>query len=256
MKSFSKLNSLCVVIAITIVFNFPRHAAAQTVNQFSGWAAVFSTTKLSSKFSLHLESQLRSGNELKDAQTFIFRPGIIYNFKGNQSLTIGYAIVAHHRSVDNVRGWGPEHRIWEQYILNRSLSLSDHFITIQNRFRLEQRFISTSVVKDDKLETSGYNFSSRFRYFVRTIIPVSPNTGRKFQRGVFFSLQDEIFVNIGDAYATNGKFFDQNRAYISLGYRFSPKYDAELGYMYQYIAGRGSVKTNNNILQLAAYLRL
>lgn len=229
---------------------------AQTLNHFSGWAAVFSTTRLNSKFSLHLETQVRSNNEWKEVQTVILRTGLNYHIKTGQIVTVGYAYIAHHRNIDSISGWGPEQRIWEQFILNKAFSLRDHLITIQNRFRLEQRWISQSIVNDDKLITDGYVFSQRIRYFARAIYPFSPTPEKAFVRGSFFSLQDELFFNLGNTSSVNGKFFDQNRAYSSIGYRFSSKYDLEIGYMNQIIAGRGTLKTINNIIQLAAYLRL
>jgi hypothetical protein len=78
----------------------------------------------------------------------------------------------------------------------------------------------------------------------------------KFEKGMFVSLQDEIMVNINGASAVNDKFFDQNRAYVSLGYRLSAKADIEMGYMNQYVAGRNDNRVVNNILQLGIYLRL
>jgi hypothetical protein len=240
----------------TLILVFTNNAQAQTVDHFSGWAALFSTTKLSNKFSLHLEGQLRTNNEWKEVQTIIFRTGLNYIIKSNQVVTLGYAIIAHHRLIDSVSGWGPEQRIWEQFILNKSFLLKDHFVSIQNRFRLEQRFNSTSTVNDGMFENDAYVFSQRLRYFARGIYPFLSTPKKLFARGYYFSLQDEIFVNLGDASGVNGKFFDQNRAYFSLGYRFSSKYDLEIGYMNQIIAGRGSLKTINNILQFAAYLRL
>jgi Protein of unknown function (DUF2490) len=247
---------ICISLNIILLIFFSNQADAQTTNQFMGWAAAFGSVKLNNQFGLHLEAQLRSGDEWKEVRSYILRTGLIYYIRANQNATVGYAFIDHHRRIGGVSGWGPEHRIWEQYILNLPLNLSNRFISIQNRLRLEQRFISASVVSGDKLETKDFNFSQRLRYFVRGIFPLLPNPEKRFQKGAFFSLQDEIFVNLGDASATNGKFFDQNRLYFSLGYRFSPKYDAEIGYMYQYLEGRGDAKTNNNILQLAGYFRL
>jgi hypothetical protein len=69
------------------------------------------------------------------------------------------------------------------------------------------------------------------------------------------SLQDEIFLNIQNADVTTGHFFDQNRAYVSIGYRTAPQFDIEVGYMNQFILGRTN-NVVNNIIQLATYIRL
>lgn len=254
MKQYFITKHIAIFCILTLVIKGSLYA--QTVTNFSGWASVFSTTKLSSKFSLHLEAQVRSNNDWKEVQTVLLRTGLNYNIKTNQVVTVGYALIENHRSVDDVSGWGSEQRIWEQFILNTPFSLGNHFVSLQNRFRLEQRFISTSIVTGDELQTDGYVFSQRFRYFARAIYPFSPTPKQAFVHGTFFSLQDEIFVNLGDASGVNGKFFDQNRAYFSLGYRFSTKYDLEIGYMNQFVIRKGSLKTINNIIQFATYLRL
>ncbi|MBN8428426.1 MAG: DUF2490 domain-containing protein [Xanthomonadales bacterium] len=63
-------------------------------------------------------------------------------------------------------------------------------------------------------------------------------------------------LNFGNTSNVNGKFFDQNRLYLAMGYRLSTKADLEVGYMNQYINGKGTSFTNNHIVQLATYLRL
>jgi hypothetical protein len=108
-------------------------------------------------------------------------------------------------------------------------------------------------VNGNELATDGFDFAQRLRYFVRAIYPLKKSTA--FTKGSFISLQNELFLNIGNTDAVNGKFFDQNRAYGSIGYRFSPVFDLEIGYMNQYISGRSS-NISNNILQLAGYLRI
>lgn len=226
---------------------------AQTQNTFSGWGAVFGSFKIKDRFSLHFDGQVRSSHEWREMQSILIRPGVHYRVNKNMIATVGYAYVAHHRRINEVSGWAPEHRIWEQYIINQSFNIAGHATALQHRFRLEQRFISTSAVDNDKLTTTGFNFAQRLRYFARAVIPLQQT--KKFTKGTFISLQDELFVNIGDASATNGKFFDQNRAYASLGYRFSPAFDLEAGYMNQYISGKVS-NTSNNILQVAGYVRL
>jgi hypothetical protein len=65
-----------------------------------------------------------------------------------------------------------------------------------------------------------------------------------------------VFLNIGDKSPVNGKFFDQNRFYLALGYRVNPKFDLEAGYMNQYVSGSNDNISRAHILQLATYLRL
>jgi hypothetical protein len=243
------------IFFIFIYLSFPTVVNAQTTNQFSGWLAAFGRVELKNRFSLHIESQLRSTDNLQQVQGLLLRAGLNYNLKSNQIITVGYAYISSRRTVDGVSGYGPEDRIWEQFVLNEAFNFKERVITIQNRLRLEQRFIGQSVAENGQLVNSGFSFVQRIRYFARMIAPIakSPNG---FTKGMFFSLQDEVFVNIGDLSVVNGKYFDQNRAYFSVGYRFSPKNDTEIGYMNQFVLNQGTARTINNIVQIATYIKL
>ena len=245
--------SLIQVFLFTVIALLTFRVEAQRTDHFSGWAAVFSTIKINHSVAIHFDGQLRSSDEWQQVQTILIRPGINVRVAGNQIATCGYAFINHRRIINEIGGWGPEHRIWEQYVFNQSFSVSRHFTTLQHRLRFEQRFISKSVIHNDELKTDEYAFSQRLRYFTRCIFPLKPVN--KFEKGTFVSLQNELMLNISNSSATNGKFFDQNRAYTSLGYRFSSSFDLEMGYMYQFISGKTG-NTNNNVIQLAGYVRL
>lgn len=242
--------SLIGLISIAILF-FCTTVNAQTQHTFSGWNAAFFTYKLDNKFSIHFDGQLRSTDKLEDTQSFIMRAGLNYNIKNNLIATIGYAYIGNNRTVMDVDGWVPEHRIWEQFIINQQFAVSNRPITLQHRFRLEQRFMGQPTIDQNELVTDNYDFAQRLRYFTRSILPLSGTTN--FTNGAFVALQNEVFVNVENA--PNGKFFDQNRAYLAVGWRLSPKFDIEAGYMNQFILGKNN-NTVNNIVQLAAYVRL
>ena len=223
-------------------------AIAQTT--FHGWLASINTFKINGKFSLHLDLQSRSGHQLNHLNTFIFRPGINWHFRKNMAATVGYGYVSNRRTLGNVSGYAPEHRIWEQLIINHNLA----FVPVQHRFRLEQRFIGNHRLVNNEFSINGNRFANRLRYFNRSIIPF--NGSKPFTRGMFGVLQNEIFLNLGNKSGVNGKFFDQNRLYLAMGYRFSSKFDIDAGYLNQYISGANNTISNGHILQVASYLRL
>jgi len=151
--------------------------------------------------------------------------------------------------------------------------------TLTHRLRLEQRFLPKHHAEGNALVQNGHRYAGRIRYFARTVLPLtshrsggasanplhngtSPSSMTQssapapFTKGFFAAVQNEIFFNIGDTTPVNGKLFDQNRAYLAAGYRWSRQFDTEIGYMNQYISGTGSNSTNNHILQVATYLRL
>ncbi|HVF96537.1 MAG TPA: DUF2490 domain-containing protein [Flavisolibacter sp.] len=220
---------------------------AQT--QFSGWLASFNTFFLNKKLSLHFDAQLRSTDDVAGVQTVLFRPGLNVHLSKRVVLSGGYAYIANRRTLSNVTSLLPEHRLWQQAIVNQKISN----ISIAHRLRFEERFLSIAKIANNELQADGYNQAFRLRYFLRSIVPFS--NGASFSKGLFFALQNEIFLNTGNKSAVNGKSFDQNRLYTAIGFRLPAKLDLEAGYMNQYTVTR-TWFTNNHIVQLAAYKRL
>ena len=217
---------------------------------FNGWFAANNMFRVNKKFSIHLDVQARSTDQLEYLNTFIFRPGLNWHFRKNMIATLGYGYFLGRRVNSGVSGYAPEQRIWQQLVINQNAG----FIPVQHRFRLEQRFISKTGVENGDLEVYSNGFANRFRYFTRAVIPF--NGSKPFGKGIFAALQNEVFLNIGDKSDVNGKFFDQNRFYLALGYRLSEKFDLETGYMNQYVSGLNDNISRSHILQLATYLRL
>jgi len=245
-------------------------ASAQT--QFTGWLATFQNYKLTEKTGLYFDGQLRSTGQLQQVHSLLLRPGVNFYFNPAFTGTVGYAYIHQQRTAGGITGYIPEHRIWEQLVYTHKVKLphAAHSATLAHRLRLEQRYLPKFHAEGNSLVHSGHAHAGRLRYFARGILPLSsphligiaplpgdaPAKPSAFTQGFFASVQNEIFANISGSSAVNGKFFDQNRAYVSLGYRWSRQFDLELGYMNQYISGTGSNSTNNHILQMATYLRL
>ncbi|HEY6502956.1 MAG TPA: DUF2490 domain-containing protein [Chitinophagaceae bacterium] len=224
------------------------HLSAQS--SFTGWLASFNTFKTGKKTSVHTDVQLRSTDEIKQIQTVLIRPGLNVHLNKHLTVTAGYAFISNKRIINTTSGFAPEHRIWEQVLINHKLKS----IFVSHRFRLEQRFISKSIVVNNELETDGSVYANRFRYFIRNILPFKNEP--VFKKGLFAALQNEVFLNFGNTSTVNGETFDQNRLYIAVGYRLRATFDLEAGYMNQYINGRGKTFVNTHVLQLAGYLRL
>ena len=222
--------------------------AAQS--QFAGWLASFNTIKLNNKHSLHLDVQLRTTDEWKKVQTFLIRPGINFHLSKKTILSVGYAYINNYRTISNVSDYLPEHRLWEQFIIPHQIKK----VSVLHRFRLEERFLPRTIVQSTELETDGFTLAGRFRYFIRSVIPLKKQ--ETFTKGAFVAIQNEIFLNIFGLSKVNNAFFDQNRFYLAAGFRINPKADLEIGYMNQYVKGRSSMNSTTHALQIAGYLRL
>jgi hypothetical protein len=239
------LVSLLFFIATSFVFK------SHGQSQFTGWLASFSSFKIGKKTSIHADVQFRSSDEFKHMQTLLLRPGLNVHINKRLTLTGGYAFIQNRRTINSVSGYAPEHRIWEQLLYNHKLKN----IFVSHRFRLEQRFISKSAVVNNELENEEFLHANRLRYFIRNILPLQKQQNA-FAKGVFAAVQNEVFANIGNTANVNGKFFDQNRLYLAIGYRVNASCDIETGYLNQYNSGRNNTHVTNHVWQVAGYVRL
>ena len=207
----------------------------------TAWLALNNSTKFNRTWGMHLDVQFRSADRLEYLRNFMFRPGLTYHLNKKANLTLGYMLNdTYTPSVGSGYNRLTEHRVWEQLLYNVFIGST----VLTNRLRLEQRFIEQS---------SSDVFSQRLRYMLRAVVPVTRQDST-FKKGLFIGLQDEVFLNLQNKSKLNGSVFDQNRAYLAIGYRFSPKLDLEAGYLNQFINGK-SVNTSNNVMQVAVYTR-
>lgn len=239
----SQLFKLSFALTILISFFIPKTSLKAQDNQFGNWYAWFNNVKFNDKWGMNNDIQFRAGRDWTENSLLLIRPGINYYVNDHQTASAGYAttLVTHQLTEGQRRQ--TEHRIWEQYIITGKL----FNISVQHRFRLEQRFLKQAV------ETV---FAQRARYFIRGIIPMNNPVGQPFNKGWFMALQNELFFNIQHKGKVNGSLFDQNRAYIAFGHRFSSKYDLELGYMNQFSKRNTQPNLLNHIAQIAFYTRL
>jgi hypothetical protein len=218
--------------------------------QHTGWLASFNTFGLNNKWSVHFDAQVRSSNRLQQVQSVLLRSGLNYHINKKLTATGGYAYIPNRRTAEGFSAYLAEHRIWEQLVFAHKIER----VASSHRLRFEQRFLPQATVVNNKLETDNYRTAYRLRYFTRHVLPLVNQP--TFTKGWFAALQDEVFVNTGNKTAVNGRFFDQNRLYLALGYRLPhSKIDLEAGYMNQYTKTRTAF-VNNHIAQLAIYKRL
>jgi len=222
-------------------------SSAKGQSQFMGWVSTFQNYKVSDKFGFYFDGQWRSTAQVQQMNQLLLRPGVNFYLSPSFTFTTGYAFIPQQRVSAGVTGYLPEHRIWEQLVFTHKVKHHQKTLaTVQHRLRVEQRFIPLHHAEGNSLVKDGHRTAGRLRYFTRGVVPLS---GRP-DKGVFAAVQNEIFFHTAD-----GGSFDQNRAYVAAGYRLSPQFDLEMGYMNQYISAGGN-STNNHILQVASYIRL
>ncbi|WP_299824139.1 DUF2490 domain-containing protein [uncultured Pontibacter sp.] len=240
MKLF-RIHFYLLSLSLGFAFATPYKALAQNdrVKDYNrnGWYMYFGDHKLTSKWGLHTEAQLRRHNWLKDPQQLLLRGGLNYNLTESTMFTLGYGFVETYPygefpAADDF----VEHRIYEQLQLKGSLAR----LGLTHRYRLEQRWVQSPV-------TSAYTYLNRARYMLRATLPLAgPGTDPK---ELYLTAYDEVFIGFGENVQRN--IFDQNRVYVALGYKINEAASLEAGYMNQISQkANGTVFEHNHTLQV------
>jgi hypothetical protein len=205
---------------------------AQTTES-QGWFFVTHRQALSKKFDLLADAQLRSANRGKYLNTLLLRGALSYNFNKKHAAALGYAYKGDWEHEPSGTAYTLERRIYQQYLYSFKFNSAE----INLRGRLEQRW-----VKEERTE-----FSQRARAFISAQIPLAADTG--FTRGLYTGLQNELFLNVQHKQRVNNSVFDQNRSFVSIGYRWSKNIDTEFGYMY-WFQKESDAQYRRNVIQL------
>ena len=209
---------VCRLFLFTLFLLFAVSSLFAQKNENKGWVFLSHTQKLNSKWDVLFDAQVRSTNQVKFINTLLLRSAINYHLNKKHSVALGYASKNDWEHEDGKAiQYQPEHRIYQQYLFATKAAK----IELTARARFEQRF-----VKEDKV----FLFSQRARAFFAAQIPVIAN--KDFSKGWYVNLQNETFVNVTNRQHVNNDFFDQNRLFSAIGYRWSKKIDTEFGYMW------------------------
>jgi hypothetical protein len=218
-------------------------------NNSIGWYTYTGTFKLNSRLSLHTEYQWRRDDYINNWQQSLIRTGINYTFNPKLTVRLGYANIATYDYGDvHINSLGKnftEHRAYEMATLTDKMNS----VEFSHRFMLEQRWIgrysNAALSKED-----DWLFLNRFRYMLRMQVPLK---GNKIANNTpYVAVYDEIAIGFGKN--VNENIFDQNRLGILLGYRFSPAFRIEGGFLSQIlqlgreINGSNLFQYNNGII--------
>jgi hypothetical protein len=235
---------LFVITCFSISYNIKAQTTRLFTNNNNGWYMYFGDHKVSDKWGVHLEAQLRVSDIIKFEQQLLFRTGVNYHFNAQTFATVGYCYV-HTAPYGGfpAKSAFPENRFWEQIQVKNQVG----YVELVNRFRLEQRYVNTPVANGAIFEPGDAVYTNRFRMLNRISVPFKGKTIQ--DKSFYVSAYDELFVNFGKKVALN--IFDQNRAYIALGYKIPKVGKLEIGYLNQMIIKADGLKVeNNNTLQV------
>lgn len=209
---FSKFIIMYRIKIIALLVLLPFISIAQSTEP-GNWIIYFGNKQINDKVNWHYEAQYRNFNFIGDIEQLLLRTGLGYNLSdNNNNIHLGYAYIYSEpylvNSSDKISV--TEHRIYQQFITRQEFNR----ILIQHRYRFEQRSISNDL-------------RLRLRYFLA--INVALTQKQMQDNTVYFSAYNEIFLNTRNAY------FDRNRLYGGVGYRFNKNVRIELGLMNQVV---------------------
>ena len=198
---------------------------------------------------LHAEVQWRRSDVFSKNQQLLLRTGLEYFVRPDVRLTIGYGFIETYPYGEfAVPRAFPEHRIWQQLLVQQELGR----IKLAHRYRLEQRMIGNATT--GQFENGRYE--NRMRYMAKATVNITHG-----EHPIYAALYDEVFVNFGKDVGYN--IFDQNRLYGAVGYTISSNFKMELGYLYQLVQLRSLDATslnnrieNNHTIQIALFSNL
>ncbi|TDE17396.1 DUF2490 domain-containing protein [Dyadobacter psychrotolerans] len=216
-----------------IFYLFPFAIFGQDV-QYNGWLFWSHQQKLKKQWQINSDLQVRSAGQAKFVSNLLARAGLGYKLSDKQTILLGYTYFGSWEKENGELLYEPENRIYQQYQLENKFTK----IEITNRLRYEQRFINTA---DQNV------FAQRFRHYIQIQIPLISDA--EFKKGLYTSIQNEIFLNVQGKNKINHHLYDQNRVYLGLGYRLSEKIEMESGYLFRYQIQEDQ-NVRNNILQL------
>jgi hypothetical protein len=210
------------------------------------WAMYFGNHRISERWGIHTEYQWRRHDMFAKWQQSLMRVGVEYYLKNGLQFTVGYGwIRTFPYGAQPVAFTFDEHRIWQQMMFSHQFWR----ITLNHRYRLEQRFVETALPKvDNEPQRTAFQLRNRIRYRLLLTFPLSRKEMK--DNTLFLGVYDEIFLGFGPNIGRN--VLDQNRLYAALGWRFNKNLNLQAGYLNQYVIKTdGDHAERNHTLQLS-----
>lgn len=250
-----KIYRYFILALLLITFSRPSFSQEQRLADHNtiGWLVYTGTFRIKPKVAIHTEYQWRRVDGIKNRQQGLLRTGINYALRKDISLNAGYAFAETFPYGDYpVATQFPEHRIYEQIVLNSQADI----VALSHRFTLEQRFVA-KILNQNNNRSSDWIYLNRLRYRVRAEIPITKKKEGKNIWSVAF--MDEVFIGWGKNIGVN--IFDQNRLAVLLNYKVNESIKIEAGYLSQILQQGKRVNDKpvfqyNNGVMLATHLSL
>lgn len=167
----------------------------------------------------------------------LFQAGLFRKINPHITVSGGYIFLETYRyGAFPTTASFPEHRTYEIVSFNYGIPKNWGMV---NRLWFEQRHLGEEVPNSTGTgyNVGNYRYENRFRYLLRFTHPLPwENTYGIVQSEVFFNYGKNVYKNV----------FDQNRAFIGVGYHFPRQMNLEVGYMEHTVQNRGGQLYQHN----------
>ncbi len=242
-----------LLILSTVLTLFAGITIAQvrtTTRNDIGWITTTITPTISNKLSGYIEYQFRRAEYIQSWQQSLLRLGMNYKLHPQVTAHLGYGWILTfpygEHSIAALPKTFPEHRIYQQLVIGGQAGK----VSFVHRLRLEQRWLGKFNDMNSK-KPDDYIYLNRARYMLRADVPISEK--------VYAAAYDELFIGFGKNVGEN--IFDQNRIGLLVGYKHSPAFRIEGGFLNQAVQlgreinGMNAFQQNNGFI-INTYLQL
>jgi hypothetical protein len=218
------LISTITFVGLAVTLSNPA-SSIEPEHKLGTWLGVTSKHRYTDRWSLFLQGEVRTWQMLHNLNEVLWRVAGHYDFSKSHMGAVGYVRVdTFPYTSGNLRKFY-ENRIFQEWLINTKLGSGK----IDNRFRLEQRWITTPEF--------GRSYSNRVRYklgYTHTIKYADGQPGKWFLKAF-----NEVFIDLDK----NGYWFDlqggklglnQNRLYVGGGRKIGQRSNLQLGAMWQH----------------------
>lgn len=226
------MRRLAIVLCAAVLLATPaagQEGGRVTTSQGAWWLQYFGDHRLGGgRAALLLDLQSRRRDVAAEPLQLLARGAAVYTVSPSVRLGAGYAFAQTWPPEDvEPQASFPEHRLFEAMYLLHDAGR----VQFRHRYFLEQRWLGRMAVDSATGDASvaRWDFLMRARYQLRVNVLLNRPA---LARGTVYAYGgDELFVAFGEKAGPN--LFDQNRAFVGVGWQFAGGFRAEVGYLNQ-----------------------
>ncbi|WP_461071188.1 DUF2490 domain-containing protein [Spirosoma horti] len=207
---------------------------AQDWTFYGFFPAISQSGNLSKKlqYNVYLSSTIDAFHQTVETKEFpatalqyYLQPSLLYKFRPNIQLGVGYAYVKHNLFGLHVN----ENRLWAQVAVTHDVASLGR-LKVSHRLRYEERYPLN-------MKTNQWSYATLFRYQLG--VNLSLYDPKQQSKGFYASASNEAFLCLSGAknspISSKNAFYGENWLYGGIGYNTGRYGKLELGYMYQYL---------------------